>query len=360
MNSHDQAMQALNGKRIYFVGDSITRYQYLELAYFAAHKRCPDPTRPFYVLSEAWFNGWDDFYASVSAHLEVETETHRTSEISMASRILLRPLLVGEHRTFHYEDAKVCHPPASHARPTGRPSTFPHSTTPNSHQTRVQHDQSVVPPHSHTPSRSVSGSPHRCGICFRPGICCTTKPPPIQKSAPCMQGRSFDLVYQQYFDETFSRLRTVLSAAAAVAPTDVVLNFGVWLRKQDAACGAADAPGSACPSVDWVCEFLHSTQHAFRVWWLATTPYVHEARIVQELPVGHPMNMQYVCRVPGAQVVDRVAVLAALEPDPARRPLLWWSADGPHFHADANHGFNQVLLRALARQPLRLALPWSR
>lgn len=109
MNSHDEAIQALDGKRIYFVGDSITRYQYLELAYFAAHKRCPDPTQPHYILSEAWFEGWNDFYANVSTQLEVNTETHRTSELSMATRITLRPLDVCEHRTFHYEDAKVRH-----------------------------------------------------------------------------------------------------------------------------------------------------------------------------------------------------------------------------------------------------------
>lgn len=109
LNSHDEAIQALDGKRIFFVGDSITRYQYLELAYFAAHKRCPDPTRPHYVLSEAWFKGWNDFYAKVSTHLEVETETHRTSELSMATRITLGPLHVCEHRTFHYEDSKVRH-----------------------------------------------------------------------------------------------------------------------------------------------------------------------------------------------------------------------------------------------------------
>ena len=178
MNSHDQAMQALNGKRIYFVGDSITRYQYLELAYFAAHKRCPDPTRPFYVLSEAWFNGWDDFYASVSAHLEVESDTHRTSEISMASRILLRPLFVGEHRTFHYEDAKVCHPPAAHRRMPvllADPPPFPTAQR----QPRTKSASSIPSPSCHPiatrPPAPVSDSPHLASAAPHnrpPVLCC--------------------------------------------------------------------------------------------------------------------------------------------------------------------------------------------
>lgn len=162
-----------------------------------------------------------------------------------------------------------------------------------------------------------------------------------------MQGRSFDLVYQQYFNEQFSRLSTVLGMAEAVAATDVAINYGVWLRNEGAACGDG-TQHTTCPPTSWVCSFLNKPQ-PFRVWWLATTPYAREARVVDEVPPSHPLNMQYVCNVRGAQVVDRVGVLAALEPDERRRVLLWWSASGPHFHADANHGFNQALLHQLAR-----------
>lgn len=104
-------MDVLNGKRIFFVGDSTVRYQYLELAFFAAHKRCPDPTERQYVLCEAWFKNFNDFFSRVSAELLVETDTHRTSEISMATRQALDVLKVIEHRTFHYEDSQVrsCH-----------------------------------------------------------------------------------------------------------------------------------------------------------------------------------------------------------------------------------------------------------
>lgn len=163
-----------------------------------------------------------------------------------------------------------------------------------------------------------------------------------------MQGRSFDLVYQQYFNEKYSRLRTVLSAAEAVGATDVAINYGVWLRNEGAACGADAAAQTPCPPTAWVCSFL-TDPHPFRVWWLATTPYARSARIVDEVPRTHPMNMQFVCNVSAAHVVDRVGALAALEPDEGRRVLLWWNADGPHFHADANHAFNQVLLHRLAR-----------
>eukprot|EP00892_Ulva_mutabilis_P004682 jgi/Ulvmu1/2586/UM014_0037.1 len=267
-NTHSRAMDALDGKRIFFVGDSITRYQYLELAYFAAHKRCPDPLRPDYVLSESWYGGFNDFYAHASASLEVNTDTHRTSELSMATRIKLRPLRVCEHRTFHYEDA---------------------------------------------------------------------------------QGRSFDLVYQQYFNEGFSRLKTAMTPATALSATDVVFNFGVWLRREDEACGKD--PASECPDVPWVCDFIHSKHHPFRVWWLATTPTAIRGQAIDEVPLGHPMNMQSACDVKGLQLIDRAAVLSALEPSMRRRTLLFWSSEGPHFHADANHGFNQALLHRLPHTP---------
>ena len=106
-NTWEKAMQTLDGKRLFFVGDSITRYQYLELAYFAAHKRCPDPTRSDYVLCEAWYGGFNEFYAHASSSLNVVTDTHRTYERSMAARVKLQPSRVCEHRTFHYQDSKV-------------------------------------------------------------------------------------------------------------------------------------------------------------------------------------------------------------------------------------------------------------
>ena len=173
-----------------------------------------------------------------------------------------------------------------------------------------------------------------------------------------MQGRSFDLVYQQYFTEHFARLKTALSPAYALGATDVFLNFGVWLRYGDEACG--NSTESVCPDVKWVCDYL-TGEHPFDIYWLATTPTAVNGQPVEEVPLGHPMNMQSVCNVTQHQVVDRAAVLLALEPKEHRRTLLWWSSDGPHFHADANHGFNQALLHRLrqARSRKRGLLPFT-
>lgn len=170
-----------------------------------------------------------------------------------------------------------------------------------------------------------------------------------------LQGRSFDLVYTQYFTENFHFLKTVLAMAEAVNPTHLVANTGIWLRLEGPGC-FNDAP-TKCPSTAWLCDFLR-TPHSFRTLWLSTTPCIVRSREVPTVPPSHPIHVPTICGLPPHQVVDRTAVLHALEPDAADRATLWWTSDNVHFHADANHGFNQALLNSLAQTPAGLGRRW--
>lgn len=165
-----------------------------------------------------------------------------------------------------------------------------------------------------------------------------------------LQGRSFELVYFQYFTEHFHNFKTAVAMAEALGATDVLMNAGVWLR--DEAAGS-----EKLPDVPWICE-LFAQEQSYNTLWIGTAPSVAGGRVVITVPPGHPMHVQSACGLPPEQVVDRAAVLQALEPDEADRVTLWWTSDGPHFHADANHGFNQALLHKLGMPTAALGRRW--
>lgn len=55
------------GLRLVMIGDSITRYQYLSLAYFLRHGRWFDPNKTqAHLVNEKSFLGWDNFYQATT------------------------------------------------------------------------------------------------------------------------------------------------------------------------------------------------------------------------------------------------------------------------------------------------------
>ena len=106
--AHEHFLDRLNGRRIVFVGDSLSRYQYLELAYYAVYGLCPDEHDPEYILSEASFNSdWTRFYHESSQLLTSNNSTFQTTETCFCSRSWLQPGSVNEQRVFQYSDVEV-------------------------------------------------------------------------------------------------------------------------------------------------------------------------------------------------------------------------------------------------------------
>jgi hypothetical protein len=61
----------LDGRWLSFVGDSITRYQYLSLAHLVSHMAVPERYgcargRPSIGIEEEWSDGWDSFYPGIT------------------------------------------------------------------------------------------------------------------------------------------------------------------------------------------------------------------------------------------------------------------------------------------------------
>lgn len=128
-------------------------------------------------------------------------------------------------------------------------------------------------------------------------------------------------------------------------PTDVVLNFGTWLRKTNSSCGAVEGE-SKCPHILWVCEFL-TGEHPFKTWWFTTIQGIVDGVVVNEIPDSHHLHMPARCQLSPSQVVDRKEVIGILQPDPLRQPELW--VDGVHVHAESNHGFNRQFVGRLPK-----------
>lgn len=85
------------------------RYQYLELAFFLTYGRCPelDGSEYGYILSEALYNGWSEFFTNSSEVLNVDAAPRYTREHCLCARIQLLPKMVNERRHFIYEDVQV-------------------------------------------------------------------------------------------------------------------------------------------------------------------------------------------------------------------------------------------------------------
>jgi hypothetical protein len=107
--SHEWTLNRLNGKKIMLIGDSVTRYQYLEFAYYVVYGKCPEQDKD-YVISEEWYDGWDDFFTKTSTVLSVDSPPIRTQETCLCAREELIPGRVSETRVFTYVDKQVmCH-----------------------------------------------------------------------------------------------------------------------------------------------------------------------------------------------------------------------------------------------------------
>lgn len=134
-------------------------------------------------------------------------------------------------------------------------------------------------------------------------------------------------------------------------PTDVIVNFGAWLRNTNSTCGASEGD-TLCPHIPWLCNYLKG-EHSFRTWWLTATPRVDDNMVVDQIPPSHHLNIPARCQLRPSQVLDRKVVIDILQPDPLRQNELWW--DVVHLHADANHGFNRQLVsrmtEAVAKSP---------
>lgn len=119
-----------------------------------------------------------------------------------------------------------------------------------------------------------------------------------------LQGRKVNLRYVFYYTEKHCSFRLALDMANSTQPTDVVLNFGIWLRESgaDTTCGAlephwGDPMQTICPYMPAVCGFLGAT-HAFNVLWSTTAPVLDDANstnVVELLPPGHNLNPVSAC-----------------------------------------------------------------
>lgn len=86
----------------------MSRYQYLELGYYAIYGLCPNQYAPEYVLSESSFGGdWSNFYFRSSQILTVHNETVQATETCFCARAFLQPGSVNEQRMFQYTDVEV-------------------------------------------------------------------------------------------------------------------------------------------------------------------------------------------------------------------------------------------------------------
>jgi hypothetical protein len=116
---HNRTLDLLNGRSIMFIGDSTTRYQYLELAYYTIYGQCPDPLSDSYILSESVIREradqvgkseaqrWATFYRQTTAQLNANLGSRWSREACFCSRMGGHHP-IAETRLFSMEDAEVC------------------------------------------------------------------------------------------------------------------------------------------------------------------------------------------------------------------------------------------------------------
>ena len=127
-------------------------------------------------------------------------------------------------------------------------------------------------------------------------------------------------------------------------PTDVLMNFGVWLMETDATCG--DKEGEECTNIPALCKYLKG-DHLFTAWWVSSSPMVDGQKVADSIPPGHHLDLPTRCQLDEKNVLNRTAVLHALEPDAELQHKLFWNR--AHMHAEVNHGFNRQFLGRLAK-----------
>lgn len=84
-----------------------SRYQYLELAYYLTYGRCPDPEEEPFILNQANFDSFQNFYKVSSELLNVRRSSLRSREVCLCVRLSLEPGDIEEQRSYVYEDDKV-------------------------------------------------------------------------------------------------------------------------------------------------------------------------------------------------------------------------------------------------------------
>lgn len=158
-----------------------------------------------------------------------------------------------------------------------------------------------------------------------------------------VQGRRVELVYLQYITETIDPLSAVLGVADSYKPTDVVISFGEEMKATDGQCGMTQDNTGTCPYLPWFCWYLKAW-HPFKVWWLPAMPTTVNDQIEDHWYTSH-LNLYHRCMLEFAQVMDRRAAIAVLQPKKAKQPALYNS--NVNVKANVNHAINWQLLRRL-------------
>lgn len=120
-----------------------------------------------------------------------------------------------------------------------------------------------------------------------------------------LQGRKIELMYLNFYTEQYGTLGLALTSADLLHPTDVIVNFGVWLSDTppNTTCGATRSywPNiGRCPYMHDVCEYFmgKASTHAFNLWWATTTPGLDKkdlSRVIEKVPFGHNLNAESAC-----------------------------------------------------------------
>jgi hypothetical protein len=111
--AHEHVLDRLNGRKLILIGDSVSRYQYLELAFYVLFGKCPDKDSSNYILSERTYStdlgtrDWAKFYAETSKQLNVKSTKFSSTETCFCARLSLSPGSVIEQRAFQYTDIQV-------------------------------------------------------------------------------------------------------------------------------------------------------------------------------------------------------------------------------------------------------------
>lgn len=108
-HAHEDTLNKLNERSVVFIGDSVSRYQYLELAYYVVHGVCPsrDAHPGKYILSELGWPDWDTYFRETSEQVTRATSKSISVERCFCRRAELSPGRAQELRTFRYNDFQV-------------------------------------------------------------------------------------------------------------------------------------------------------------------------------------------------------------------------------------------------------------
>lgn len=124
--------------------------------------------------------------------------------------------------------------------------------------------------------------------------------------------------------------------------TDVLMNFGVWLKDTDSTCGEND--GDWCTNIPTLCKYLEA-DHPFKVWWITSAPTSVNDIVADRLE--HHLDIPTRCQLDPVTVLNRTAALYTLEPNAELRFEHYWH--WTHLHVEANHAFNIQFLGRLAQ-----------